>query len=119
MAAYIKNLTIDCRDALVLATFWASAVGSDVDEESTSVKAFVEAPGWGGPSMWFNRVAEAKVAKNRLHLDLRPLTSMTSEVARLRELGATVVAAYPDITVMADPEGNEFCVEAGPSDRPA
>src|SRR5439155_10409276 len=83
MYLYVKALTFDCVDALALARFWASVLGSDVDEESTSEKAFVEAPGWGGPNMWFNRVPEPKTAKNRLHLDLRTLTSMDEEVARL------------------------------------
>jgi Glyoxalase-like domain len=55
-ASYIKNVTFDCHDALTTARFWAAALGSDVDEDSTSEKAYVEAPGWGGPNMWFNRV---------------------------------------------------------------
>jgi len=49
-----------------------------------------------------------------VHLDLRALTSMSEEVDRLVALGATVVGRYDDITVMQDPEGNEFCVEPGP-----
>ena len=53
MAAYIKSMTFDCTDALVVAAFWAAALGSDVDEDSTSAKAFVEPAGWGGPSLWF------------------------------------------------------------------
>ena len=111
MYSYIKNVTFDCADAMVVATFWAAALGSDVDEESTSDKAFVEAAGWGGPTMWFNRVPEPKTAKNRIHLDLRAPGSIPDEVARLQGLGATVVRAGDDLTVMADPEGNEFCVE--------
>jgi hypothetical protein len=110
--SFIKNVTFDCADALVVATFWAAALGSNVDEESTSDKAFVEAAGWGGPNMWFNRVPEPKTAKNRIHLDLRaPGGSIADEVARLRGLGATVLHEGDDLTVMADPEGNEFCVE--------
>ncbi len=116
MTAFIKNLTFDCGDALRLATFWAAALGSDVDEESTPEKAFVEAPGWGGPSIWFNLVPEPKTAKNRLHVDLRPLTTMAGEVSRLEGLGATVVQRGEWLTVMQDPEGNEFCVESGAGD---
>jgi hypothetical protein len=52
-----------------------------------------------------------------VHLDLRALTSMDAEVERLVGLGAQVVERYDDITVMRDPEGNEFCVEPGPEDR--
>jgi hypothetical protein len=109
--SYIKNVTFDCADALVVATFWAAALGSNVDEESTSDKAFVEAAGWGGPNMWFNRVPEPKTAKNRIHLDLRAPGSIPDEVAWLTALGATVQQVGDDLTVMTDPEGNEFCVE--------
>jgi hypothetical protein len=56
MAALIKTVTFDCADALAQARFWAGALGSDVDEESTSARAYVEAAGWGGPNMWFARV---------------------------------------------------------------
>src|SRR5215475_8298691 len=104
MATYIKTVTWDCADALRVATFWAAALGSDVDEESTPDRAFVEAAGWGGPNMWFVRVPEPKTAKNRVHLDLRPPGTMAAEVARLTALGATVVRADGHLTVMADPE---------------
>jgi hypothetical protein len=111
MASFIKTVTFDCADALRVATFWAATLGSDVDEESTSDKAYVEAPGWGGPNMWFNRVPEPKIAKNRMHLDLRAPGGVHAEVARLQGLGATTVREGTELVVMADPEGNEFCVE--------
>lgn len=63
MVTLIRSMTFDCMDALVVARFWAAALGSDVDEDSTPDKAFVEAPGWGGPNLWFNRVPETKIAK--------------------------------------------------------
>jgi hypothetical protein len=116
MYVYIKAVTFDAADAVGLARFWAAALGSDVDEDSTPEKAFVEAPGWGGPNMWFNRVPEPKTAKNRLHLDVRTLTSVDEEVARLEGLGASVVQRFDSHTVMRDPEGNEFCVEPSPSE---
>lgn len=111
MPVYIKTVTFDCADALVVARFWASALGTDVDDESTSERAYVEAPGWGGPNMWFVRVPEPKTAKNRLHFDLRAQGSIEAEVARLVALGASVANVGADLTVMRDPEGNEFCVE--------
>ncbi|WP_426505224.1 VOC family protein [Dactylosporangium sp. McL0621] len=46
---YIKSVTFDCADALAQARFWAAALGSDVDEDSTPDRAFVEAAGWGEP----------------------------------------------------------------------
>ena len=111
MASFIKSVTFDCRDALLLAEFWASTLGSNVDEDSTAEKAFVEAPGWGGPNMWFNVVPEPKTAKNRVHFDLRAPGAIGDEVRRLTDLGATVVSESEDLVVMQDPEGNEFCVE--------
>jgi len=85
-----------------------------VDEDSTPDKAFVEAAGWGGPNIWLTRVPEAKAAKNRMHFDLRAPGAVAAEVSRLEKLGATVVRSHPHLTVMQDPEGNEFCVEPGP-----
>ena len=111
MASYIKSVTFDCADAVALATFWAAALGSDVDADSTSEKAFVEAAGWGGPNLWFAAVPEPKTAKNRVHFDLRAPGLITDEVARLEALGARVLRHGDDLVVMADPEGNEFCVE--------
>jgi Glyoxalase-like domain len=112
MATFIKSVTFDCGDALRLAQFWAEALGSDVDEDSTSEKAFAEAAGWGGPNMWFTVVPEGKTAKNRLHFDLRaPDGAIQDEVRRLTALGATTLREGDDLVVMADPEGNEFCVE--------
>jgi len=114
MPSVIKSVSFDAADALALAGFWAAVLGSDVDEDSTAEKAFVEAAGWGGPNMWFTRVPERKTAKNRVHFDLRAPGAMDEEVARLERLGATVARRYQHHTVMADPEGNEFCVEPGP-----
>ena len=116
MPSFIKNLTVDCEDALRVARFWAAALLSDVDEESTSERAYVEAPGWGGPNIWFRGGRGPKRVPNRIHLDLRALTGMREEVERLVALGTTEIQRYDDITVMQDPEGNEFCVEPGPND---
>jgi len=113
MGSYIKSVTFDCTDALRTAQFWAAALRSDVEEDSTAAKAFVEAPGWGGPNMWFVRVPEPKAAKNRLHFDLRAPGAVADEVARLEALGATVHERRENCTIMQDPEGNEFCVEPG------
>lgn len=109
--AWVKSLTFDCVDALVVGRFWAAALGGELDSDSTSDKAYVEAPGWGGPNLWFQRVPEPKTAKNRLHFDLRaPDEDVPAEVDRLVGLGATVVTPG-ELTVMEDPEGNIFCVE--------
>jgi Glyoxalase-like domain len=117
MAAVIKSVSFDCANALVLATFWAAALGTDVDEGATPDKAYVEAAGWGGPNMWFTRVPEPKTAKNRMHFDLRAPATLAQEVARLSALGAEVVRRFDGLVIMNDPEGNVFCVELGPDDR--
>jgi hypothetical protein len=112
VSTYVKSLTFDCVDALVVARFWAAALGGELDESGTPDKAFVEAPGWGAPNLWFQRVPEPRTAKLRLHFDLRAPAGVADEVKRLEGLGATVFATHGDLVVMQDPEGNEFCVEA-------
>src|SRR5690348_7318 len=111
-SSFVKSVTFDCTDALRLARFWAAALGTDVDEDSTPEKSYVEPAGWGGPALWFQRVPETKTAKNRMHFDLRaPRGRIADEVVRLEELGATVLRRSSELVVMQDPEGNEFCVE--------
>ena len=87
MPSVIKSVSFDAVDALALARFWAAVFGSDVDEASTTDKAFVEAAGWGGPNIWFTRVPEPKAAKNRMHFDLRAPETVAAEVSRCREAG--------------------------------
>jgi hypothetical protein len=111
MVSFIKSVTFDCSDPLRVAAFWADALGSNVDEDSTPEKAWVEPAGWGGPSLWFQQVPEGKVAKNRQHFDLRVVGDIPSEVRRLVDLGARLLRDDHGQIVMADPEGNEFCVE--------
>jgi hypothetical protein len=115
VTSWIKSITVDCDDALPVATFWAAALGGELDEDSTSDKAYVVAPGWGGVYLGLQRVPVPKTAKNRLHLDLRAPGTVPDEVARLESLGATVQAVHGTdesaLTVMLDPGGNEFCVE--------
>src|SRR5580765_6685011 len=111
MSTLIKSVTFDCAEALRMATFWARAAGSDVDEELTVKQAFGEPAGRGGPSLWFAAVPEPKTAKNRMHFDLRAPGSVVAEVERLIGHGATVLRDGDELVVMADPEGNEFCVE--------
>ncbi len=111
MPSFVKSVTFDCHDPLAVAAFWAAALGSNVDEDSTSERAWVEPAGWGGPNLWFQRVAEDKTAKNRQHFDLRVMGPLEDERDRLVALGAAVLADHGDLLVMADPEGNEFCLE--------
>ena len=110
-SSYIKSVTVDCADAMAVATFWAAALGSDVDEDSTPDRAFVEAPGWGGPNMWFVQVPEPKTAKNRMHFDLRAPGSRGRRGGPARRARGDGAAEHGDLVVMLDPGGNEFCVE--------
>lgn len=111
MVAVVKSVTFDCEKPLVVAAFWAAALGSNVDEDSNDDRSWVEPAAWDGPSKWFQRVPEPKAAKNRQHFDLRAVGDLAAEVDRLRSLGATPVREADDIVVMRNPEGNEFCVE--------
>jgi hypothetical protein len=83
--------------------------------ETAAGGQIAEAPPSGVPRMYFTTVPEPKPAKNRIHLDLIPPgDDQQAEVARLTGLGATVLDGQPpgvSWIVMADPEGNEFCLE--------
>jgi hypothetical protein len=63
MVSFIKSVTFDCHEPLLVAAFWAEVLGSNVGEDSTPDRAWVEPAGWGGPSLWFVRVPEQKTAK--------------------------------------------------------
>jgi len=118
VASTINTVSFDCADPRRLADFWCIALGYealDVDDD----EAFI-GPGGGANGLYFQRVPEGKVVKNRVHLDLRPSRSMAAEVERLRNAGATdqrfVEEEGSFWTIMLDPEGNEFCVLRGPED---
>lgn len=117
MTLRVQNLSIDATDPAGVATFWESALGwrrthEEPDEVVLEPPAGSELEGLV-PDILFLRVPEHKTVKNRLHLDLRP-SNQEAEVERLEALGAVRVSVGegPDVTwvVLADPEGNEFCV---------
>jgi hypothetical protein len=113
MTTRIASLAIDARDPRKVADFWLAALGwQELEADETGVS--IGPPG-GGPGIDVLTVPEPKTVKNRLHLDLRADGSTQSaEVDRLLGLGATRadVGQGPDVSwvVLADPEGNEFCV---------
>jgi hypothetical protein len=118
VASTINTVSFDCADPRRLAEFWCIALGYealDVEDD----EAFI-GPSGCGSGLYFQRVPEGKVVKNRIHLDLRPPRSMADEVERLRNAGATdqrfVEEEGSFWTIMLDPEGNEFCVLRGPED---
>jgi hypothetical protein len=115
----IDALTFDCSDPRRMVEFWCAALGyvpGDLEEDG----AYAVDPAGVGWPLLFQIVPEGKSVKNRLHLDLRPETSMAEEIERVKALGATEFRFVGEggsfWTVMFDPEGNEFCVLRGPLD---
>jgi hypothetical protein len=109
---------VDCQDPRRQADWWASVLSYRVTERNTD-EYQVGNGGPSGPSLYFMKVPERKVVKNRLHLDLLAEGSIEPEIARLVEAGARIVdlrqdpdsLQNPDTwAVLEDPEGNEFCV---------
>ncbi|MFF7180520.1 VOC family protein [Streptomyces sp. NPDC008121] len=122
MSSLVRHVTIDSSDAYALATFWAAVLDSRVSDEDRpgDEEALVETPGAG---VLFVTVPEGKTVKNRVHFDLQPQDrTRDEEVERLIALGATLVEDHrrPDgkgWVTLADPEGNEFCVERSAAER--
>jgi hypothetical protein len=106
----LQNIVVDCHDPERVARFWSQALGLPL-QGPLDGERWLE-PGGDQPDILFLEVPEAKSVKNRVHLDLRP-DDQSAEVARLISLGARHVdIGQRDVTwvVLADPEGNEFCV---------
>ncbi len=129
--ASISSITFDCAEPKRLAAFWAAVLGYQIGEDDPDFiqtmrdyghdpddEASVEPSDPARPRLYFNRVSEPKVGKNRVHIDLG-VADIAVEVARLEALGARVVRRVTNTvgpysetwTTMADPEGNEFCVQ--------
>ncbi|MCP2258841.1 Glyoxalase-like domain-containing protein [Streptoalloteichus tenebrarius] len=122
MTSKFTELAIDCADPHRLARFWCAVLDYEVRHEddeivtigSPSVPEGRSRPGPVPPTLTFARVPEGKTVKNRVHLDVNPTDrDQDEEVRRLLDLGARHVdVGQGDETwvVLADPEGNEFCV---------
>jgi hypothetical protein len=104
---------IDCADTERVAAFWAAALGWQVTDRDGAVIELGGPPG-AGPRLVFVPVPEAKTVKNRVHIDVNPVgCEQAAAVERLIELGARRVdvgQGEQTWVVLADPEGNEFCV---------
>ena len=123
----LRSIVFDCADPARLARFWAEVLGyrvrpydqaalarlreAGIDDVEDDPSVVIDPPG-EGPTIWFDKVPEGKVVKNRVHLDVN-LTSV-GELERLAQLGARVVRPFGEVpedrwAIMADPEGNKFC----------
>jgi hypothetical protein len=113
MPSRFKDLCLDASDHQALADWWCVALGY-VRQAEESPRPLdwpvpIEDPARQGPLIWINPVPEPKSVKNRMHLDV------IGDKAELLSLGATMVRARDeeiDWDILADPEGNEFCVFA-------
>lgn len=134
MGSRLTEIVVDCHDPAGQAGFWAAALGYYVvrsEDGQVEIAPWEQEPpelaeqvrrAPGVPTLVFVTVPEDKAVKNRLHLDLRPVgNSHTQEVERLIALGAR----HADIgqgevpwVVLADPEGNEFCLLGPLSQHP-
>jgi predicted enzyme related to lactoylglutathione lyase len=110
----IASVVVDCADPRAMVRFWGEAMDWVV-HKVTDDNAVLRSAKGVGPYLQFLRTPDVKVGWNRVHLDLRPYPGddLEAEAARLRSLGATAIdLGQSDIPwlVLADPEGNEFCL---------
>ena len=126
MTSKLTDLAIDCADPQGLARFWCSVLDYEVQDEDDDGAVVTIGPRMVPegknhhvpvpPTLTFGRVPEGKTVKNRVHIDVNPSDrEQDEEVRRLLELGARhadVGQGNESWVVLADPEGNEFCVLA-------
>jgi predicted enzyme related to lactoylglutathione lyase len=122
VTATVQNIAFDCSDPYALAQFWSRVTGQPLSDEDHpgDPEASIDLP--TGVTLHFNQVPEPKTVKNRVHVCLCPDGPRDEEVDRVLGLGATLVADHrgpEDLgwVVLADPEGNEFCVLRSAAER--
>jgi predicted enzyme related to lactoylglutathione lyase len=112
MTSRIGEFVIDCHDPEGTAQFWCSALGYRVTDRDQTGVAIAGHP--AAPSILLLKSDDPKIAKNRLHFDICPVdTTQHDEVERLMKLGAKradIGQGERSWVVLADPDGNEFCV---------
>lgn len=114
MAAVLREIIVDCNDPHRVAEFWAALLGWEIQESDGLYWMSESGQPFPGLLLVFLPVPERKTVKNRLHLDVSPVgCERDEEVQRLESLGARRVdvgQGEQPWVVLADPEGNEFCV---------
>ncbi|RJK92976.1 VOC family protein [Vallicoccus soli] len=128
MTSLISHTSFDATDAYAQSVFWGQVLGFAGDPEQPDApgdeECLIMSPD-GSQRLLFIEVPEPKQVKNRLHLDLVPATgTRDEELARLLGLGASIVRDLrepdgPGWVVLADPEGNEFCILRSDAERAA
>jgi predicted enzyme related to lactoylglutathione lyase len=112
MPSRFDSVVVDCTDPAALARFWTNVLGWQIVSEAAD-EVVLAKDETTLPCLLFGTATDEKVTKNRLHIDLVP-DDQDAEVERILALGATRadVGESDDVTwvVLADPEGNEFCV---------
>jgi Glyoxalase-like domain len=128
MTSRVSHTTVDCADAYTLSEWWKQVLAYvDLDDDPNEPgheECLIQAPD-RSHRLLFVEVPDRRQVKNRIHLDLRPVdATRDEEVARLLALGATQVDDQRDVrgdgtgwVVLADPEGNEFCVLRSDAER--
>ncbi|HEU4514302.1 MAG TPA: VOC family protein [Nocardioidaceae bacterium] len=123
MPIHIHNITFDCGDARALADFWSTMTGWHVfydDDPYVLVAPSLPSKETG---LLFIPVPEGKTAKNRVHLDVEPTEGTRDELVEVAvAAGATVIGDHREEdgsgwVTLADPEGNEFCIERSKAER--
>lgn len=124
----VRHITFDSLEPYRTAEFWSQVTGFPIhpDDAPTDDEILLDPGQPGVPGLLFIRVPDAKSVKNRVHLDIQPPTGTRDEtVERLVGLGAKVVDDRRDAdgvmgwVVLADPEGNELCIERSAAERAA
>ncbi|MEV4477985.1 VOC family protein [Nonomuraea sp. NPDC049504] len=110
MSVNIGNICIDTNDLAGSTAFWQAVTGYQV-ASSDAGTIYLEDANKSGVGLSLQAVPEGREGKNRLHLDLFT-DDLEGETDRIRVLGASEVARFDGWVVLADPEGNEFCVVA-------
>ena len=119
MTSFISHTTVDCADAYTLSRWWQGVLDYVEDADDRNLPGHEECMIMsrdGGHKVLFIEVPEAKQGKNRIHFDLRPAEgTREEELARLIDHGAKPIDDLRNSdgtgwVVLADPEGNEFCI---------
>ncbi|MER5929138.1 VOC family protein [Streptomyces sp. NPDC002054] len=121
----VRHITFDALEPYAVARFWAAVTGYAMESSAKEgdEDVLLEPGQPGVPGLLFIRVPEGKTAKNRVHLDIQPTDgTRDQEVERLLALGARLLddrrtADGLGWVVLADPEGNELCIERSAAER--